>query len=172
MTGFERREVIRELLAGCKEPISGTSLAKRFAVSRQVIVQDIAILRAGGLEIMATSQGYCIPETFKQPDKIQFKVACRHSAEDMEKELEIIVDHGGRILDVAVEHPVYGELQGRLMLSSRRDIKQFLQNIKQTCAEPLSVLTQGVHLHTIEVSDMETKKMIIDELNQAGILLV
>jgi uncharacterized protein len=66
---------------------------------------------------------------------------------------------------------VYGELQGRLMLSSRRDIKQFLQNIKQTCAEPLSILTQGVHLHTIEVSDMETQKMIIDELNQAGILL-
>lgn len=172
MSGTERRDDIKGLLAGSKGPVSGTVLAKHYAVSRQVIVQDIAILRAGGMEIISTAQGYYIPETAKQPARQKFTVACQHSIDEMEKELEIIVDHGGKVLDVVVEHPIYGELRGLLMLNSRRGVSQFSDSIKKASVEPLSSLTNGVHLHTIEVPDAETQQSIIDELKKAGILLL
>lgn len=171
MSGSERRDAIRGTLTESKVPVSGTVLAKQFDVSRQVIVQDIAILRAGGMEIISTAQGYYIPETVKQTEAQTFTVACRHSGLEMEKELEIIVDYGGKVLDVVVDHPIYGELRGLLMLNSRRQIRQFVDNIEKAGVEPLSSLTHGVHLHTIEVPDEETKQIIIAELKKARILL-
>ncbi|HWR56530.1 MAG TPA: transcription repressor NadR [Negativicutes bacterium] len=169
--GSERREAIKNLLSGSEVPVSGTVLAKQFAVSRQVIVQDIAILRAGGMEIIATAQGYFIPDTVKKSTTLKFTVACQHSIEKMEQELEIIVDLGGKILDVVVEHPIYGELRGLLMLNSRRQVKQFVDSTQNAGVEPLSSLTNGVHLHNIEVSDEETKQLVIRELARADILL-
>lgn len=171
VSGSERRDAIKGILTGSKVPVSGTVLAKRYAVSRQVIVQDIAILRAGGTEIISTAQGYYIPQAIKQPAALTFTAACQHSGDEMEKELEIIVDLGGKVMDVVVEHPVYGELRGLLMLSSRRQVRQFTGSIAETGVEPLSSLTNGVHLHTIEVPDMETKQLIIAALKKADILL-
>ena len=98
-------------------------------------------------------------------------MACQHSIEKMEQELEIIVDLGGKILDVVVEHPIYGELRGLLMLNSRRQVKQFVDSTQNAGVEPLSSLTNGVHLHNIEVSDEETKQLVIRELARADILL-
>lgn len=170
VSGSERRAAIKEVLAASGGPVSGTVLAKQYAVSRQVIVQDIAILRAGGLGIISTAQGYYIPETAKQAAMQRFTVACQHTAEDMEKELEIIVDCGGKVLDVVVEHPLYGELRGLLMLSSRRHVRAFAESIIAG-AEPLSSLTNGVHLHNVEVADDETRELIIAELKKAGMLL-
>lgn len=172
MSGAERRAGIKAVLAESKGPIAGAVLAKHFAVSRQVIVQDIAILRAGGMEIISTAQGYFIPETIIKPTALKFTVACQHSKDEMKKELRIIVDHGGKVLDVVVEHPVYGELRGLLMLNSRVQVGQFADSIKQAGVGPLSSLTNGVHLHTIEAPDPETKQLIIAKLKAANILLL
>ena len=46
MEGDERRQFILKLLAGSESPLSGTEIAGKCGVSRQIIVQDIALLRA------------------------------------------------------------------------------------------------------------------------------
>ncbi len=137
-------------MRGQHGPAQGGELARHFRVSRQCVVQDIAILRAGGNEILATPQGYRLP---KQGAKgVRAILACKHAPERTEEELTILVDHGVKILDVLVEHPVYGELRGSLMIESRADLQDFLSNIRSTKAALLSSLTHGVHLHTVEAS--------------------
>src|ERR1700735_5003071 len=128
------------------EPVRGGELAKRFRVSRQCLVQDVAILRAGGEEIEATPRGYHLPATSRHGHREL--LACRHAPERTQEELQILVDHGVKILDVIVEHPVYGELRGSLMLESRADVQDFLRQVKSSHASLLSTLTGGVHLHT------------------------
>lgn len=54
MRAEERRQAIRELLQRAKQPVSATALAAQFSVSRQIIVGDIALLRAAGADISAT----------------------------------------------------------------------------------------------------------------------
>ena len=131
-------------------PTQGGALARHFRVSRQCVVQDIAILRASGNEILATPQGYRLPE--KSSRACRAILACKHAPERVEEELEILVDHGVNILDVLVEHPVYGELRGSLMIESRADLQDFLGKVRTTKAALLSSLTHGVHLHTVEAS--------------------
>lgn len=142
--------------------MTGTDLASRFSVSRQVIVQDIAILRAAGEEILATPQGYLVPGQHKSAS-VQGVFACRHTREQIEDEIGLIVDLGGKVLDVIVEHPVYGEMRGNLMIASRRDLGIFLEKLARTEARPLSALTDGVHLHTVEAME----KSVLDEIHQA-----
>lgn len=170
MDGKTRRQLLLDILkAG--EPVTGTSLARQLKVSRQAIVGDIAILRAAGVEIYATPQGYMLPVAVK-PGTITAKIACRHGMDDtLAKELEIIVDNGGKVIDVVVDHAVYGELRGNLMLASRRDIAEFLRKLKDSGSSPLSLVTDGVHLHTIEVPSKEALTAIETELRAAGILL-
>lgn len=166
----ERRAALQERLQASPEAVTGTALAQEFGVSRQVIVGDIAILRAAGSRIVATPQGYWIPkENIKQT--IQATLVCRHNNTQLAAELFTVVDRGGCVLDVAVEHPLYGELKGALRLSSRRDVERFLHNLGEAQAEPLSLLTGGVHLHTIEVPDRETLQEIEAELARMGILV-
>ncbi|MCG0277676.1 MAG: transcription repressor NadR [Thermanaeromonas sp.] len=151
------------------KPITGAELARRLGVSRQVIVQDMAILRAGGANVLATPQGYMLGPA-EEGHKRTF--ACQHDMAGMEKELLIIVDNGGRVLDVVVEHPLYGELRGFLMLSSRRDVYKFLESLHKSGAKPLYTLTeQGVHLHTVTAEREEVLEAIEAELAGAGILL-
>lgn len=58
MAGEERRQEILKYIEESKKPVSGQKLAEIFHVSRQVIVQDIALLRAGDREILSTNRGY------------------------------------------------------------------------------------------------------------------
>ena len=60
MGGQERREQILKILKNRKEPVAGTELAKRLQVSRQIIVQDMALIRANGVDILSTNRGYMI----------------------------------------------------------------------------------------------------------------
>ncbi|MBS4031144.1 MAG: transcription repressor NadR [Clostridiales bacterium] len=168
-TENRRRELLTLLQEG-GEPVTGNELAKRFGVSRQVVVQDIAILRAAGEKVLATPQGYLIPRARFEP-VVRAVVACRHSREQIEEEIGIIVDLGGKVLDVIVEHPVYGEMRGNLMIASRRDLSIFLEHLSKTEAQPLSALTDGVHLHTIEATAQTIIKEIFSQLNQAGFLV-
>jgi len=150
-------------------PAQGGELARRFRVSRQCVVQDIAILRASGEEILATPQGYRLPE--QGSGAFRAILACRHAPERTEEELQILVDYGVKILDVLVEHPVYGELRGALMIESRADLQDFLGSIRSTKAALLSSLTDGVHLHTVEASRQEMISRAKGKLRARGFLL-
>lgn len=168
MTTEERRERLLQRLAGASAPLSGTKLAREFGVSRQIIVGDISILRAQGRSIYATPRGYIMPQA---ADGELATLVCQHSAEGMEAELLAVVDNGGTVLDVIVEHPVYGPLRADLLLESRRDVKAFLTKMKKFAASPLLVVTGGVHMHTIRVADEEMLAAIKADLAALKILI-
>ncbi|HHY78281.1 MAG TPA: transcription repressor NadR [Clostridiales bacterium] len=169
MLSDERREKIFNILKERSIPITGADLSKITGVSRQVIVQDIAILRAKGYNIIATPQGYMLLNDKK--NKIQKVIACCHDKEGMRKELEIIVDNGGKVIDVIVEHPLYGEIKAMLMLESRLDVERFMKHYEDSDTKPLSALTGGIHLHTIEVPDEISYNHIIRDLEKHGYLI-
>ncbi len=170
MDAENRRGQLLALLQANSSPITGSSLAKQLGVSRQVIVTDVAILRAEGHDILATPQGYVIPS---ESAVLSRTIAVMHSSDpkDIERELNLIVDNGGRIRDVIIEHPLYGDLRGFLMIKSRKDVQEYLAKLLASEAEPLSVLTEGVHLHTIEAEDDETLKHIEQQLEAAKLTL-
>lgn len=164
----KRRSELLKILSEAKRPVTGMELGSSLGVSRQIIVQDIAILRASGEQVLATPQGY-LNSNLLQVSTRRI-IACQHTKEQIEEELGIIIDLGGRILDVIIEHPLYGELRGNLMIASRRDLCLFLQQLKETDAHPLSMLTCGVHLHTLEAADQQNMDEIIGALEKAGFL--
>ncbi|MDO5041564.1 MAG: transcription repressor NadR [Peptoniphilus sp.] len=168
MKGEIRRQKIIDILEKSGEAVSGTLLAEKLGVSRQVIVQDIALLRASEEEILSTSRGYCIKE---DTGKLTRRFRVRHSCDDLERELNIFVDAGGKVLDVIVENPVYGEIKGDLNLSSRRDVRQFVNKVQENRAVPLLTLADGIHQHTIEANNAEIMEEIHEELKKAGYLI-
>lgn len=164
----ERRRLVIEKLTQTGDPITGSDLADLFGVSRQVIVQDIAIIRAKGVPVLATSNGYLI-QSKSDPDKVIKTFVSKHDGFDrMEEELLIIIDYGGKIIDVIVEHPVYGEIVGTLMISTRDDVSKFVEKVKATDSKPLSSLTKGDHIHTIEVPSEKVFQLIMNELREKG----
>ncbi|MCQ2558958.1 MAG: transcription repressor NadR [Oscillospiraceae bacterium] len=168
MLTAERRAAISAYLQQAEAPVSASALAAKFAVSRQIIVGDIAVLRASGQDITATPRGYVITSA---PTGILRTVACRHSSKELETELQTIVDMGCSVLDVIVEHPVYGQISGRLDLSSRYDIQQFMHRCGSVSAHPLSGLTNGIHLHTLSCPDEQAYQHVCEALDKLGILL-
>ena len=167
MKASDRRNKIEEYLKEKSEPVSATFLAEKFSVSRQIIVSDIALLRASGIEVLATPRGYVL-----STDEIgtRHRIVCEHDPSKTEEELQIIVDFGCRVIDVTVEHPIYGELTGRLDISSRYEISQFIEKLKKESAHSLLELTDGVHLHTIECPSEEVFKEVKTALKKAEIL--
>lgn len=166
MTAEERRAAILDILTRSAGPVSASALAGRFGVSRQLIVGDVALLRAGGAAIDATARGYVVQG---RRAGLTRRVACRHQGAEMAAELQIMVDNGCVVVDVIVEHPVYGQLTGALGLASRYDVKEFIRRSK--AAQPLSLLTEGVHLHTLSCPDEEAFLRVKAELRAAGFLL-
>ena len=150
MDAVTRREAILRALNAADGPVSASALAAQFHVSRQIIVGDIALLRAAGEAISATPRGY-VPARTEQG--ITRTVACRHPIEGTEQELQIMVDNGCTVLDVVVEHAVYGQLTGQLQIRSRYDVAQFMERLVSDGAKPLSSLTDGIHLHTLLCPD-------------------
>lgn len=170
LSSDKRRKEILEKLKESEEPLTGSDLAELMGVSRQVIVQDIALLRAEGKEIFATPQGYFLAKS-RMPSKISRVYAVKHNFDRLEEELLLMVDLGGKVVDVIVEHPVYGEIKGNLMLSCRKDVYDFVQKLKSSQAKPLSSLTSGVHLHTVEAEKNEILEGIYEALKEKGLLL-
>lgn len=166
--GQARRAAVEQALEQAGGPVSAAALARRFSVSRQIIVGDVALLRAAGADIVATPRGYVLG---RRPAGVERTVACIHAPEEMEDELNAIVDAGGEVADVIVEHPVYGQLTGILGVSSRYDVQEFLRRVRTDDARPLSDLTGGIHLHTIRCKDDKTFQRIQKTLKKAGFLL-
>ena len=167
MDAQQRRQMIASRLAESSQPLSAGSLAQELSVRRQIIVGDVALLRAGGLDITATPRGYLLP---RGAAGVTCTLACRHTALQMEEELNAIVDQGCTVLDVVVEHPIYGQLTGPLHLSSRYDVAQFLTRCAQSAAAPLSQLTEGVHLHTVRCPDRQAADRVREDLERLGLL--
>ena len=166
MTAAQRRSAIYEQLTRADAPISAAALAQRFSVTRQVVVGDIALLRAEGHRITATPRGYMIPSE----TGLLRTIACHHSGGDTQKELFAMVDCGCTVLDVIVEHPVYGQLTAPLALSSRYDVKQFVQRMADSHAQPISALTDGVHLHTLSCPSEDAFAHLKATLQSMGML--
>ena len=168
MNGLKRREMIIKRITDCEKPLSASALAKEMQVSRQIIVGDIALLRAAGHDIYATPRGYVIR---MKESACHFTIACVHNHEDTRDELYIVVDHGATVLDVIVEHPVYGQLCGQLDLHARIDVDNFIERTMNHDIKLLSSLTDGIHLHTIECRDEKVKDQILNALKKKGYLL-
>lgn len=170
VNGEQRRDALLAHLRTQTGPVTGSTLAKLVDVSRQVIVQDLSLLKAQGLPIVATSRGY----VFGEQDAVtthERKIVCRHTLEEMETEMNALVDEGVTIRDVIVEHPVYGYITGQIMVKSRRDVRVFLERLRHENAEPLSRLTDGTHIHTIEADSEEALQSAITRLKELGILV-
>ena len=166
MIGKERRYEILNLIKSMKEPVSGTELAKKFDVSRQVIVQDIALLRAENYDIFSTTRGYIYKAT-RFFSKV-FPVC--HSDNQIEDELNTIVDLGGIVDDVFVQHEIYGNLKAELGINSRRKVQELIKAIENGESTPLKNLTYGKHFHTVYSDSEEVLELIEKELKAKGYL--
>lgn len=165
----QRRQRIIGIITSAPQPVTGTDLAAQLRVSRQIIVQDMAILRAAGADIISTPRGYLIGSQHATRAPYRGTLAVRHTRSQIAQELNALVDVGLRVVDVIIDHPIYGELRGLLMLESRADIRSFLARLEGT--EPLSSLTRGIHLHTVEASRAGAIEEGRDGLRELGILL-
>ncbi len=169
MEGQERRILLLDILEKSGKPISGSQLAKKLSVSRQVIVQDVALLRAMNKNIISTTKGYLL--YFPEQQKANRCFLIKHTTEEIEDELAMIVDLGGKILNVTVTHPIYGEISTDLMISSKQDVTIFVKQIKDNDTVPLKNLSQGVHFHTIEANSEEVLDNIEEGLRKKGYLI-
>lgn len=168
MEAEQRRDEILSLLQNSTAPVVARTLAETFDVSRQVIVGDIALLRAAGQDIYSTPKGYLMRKAVAPG--ITAQLVCTHSREETKEELYTIVDTGGEVLDVIVEHPLYGIIRGDLNISSRLEVDEFLDELNETDTSLLSTLTHGIHTHTIRAKDEETRDKVIAKLKEKGFL--
>lgn len=167
MSGEERREAILKVIRESSKPISGAALAKLYSVSRQVIVQDIALLRAADYEIISTNRGYIC----KMPSVANRVFKVSHTNAQIAEELNIIVDFGGIAEDVFVRHGVYGQLRAALNIRNRKQVQKLVEDISSGKSVPLYTVTSGYHYHTVLADSEETLDLIEAELGRKGFLV-
>lgn len=170
MMGDERRQAILVQLRGADRPVSGTALAETAGVSRQVIVQDIALLRADGHDLVATNRGYVLREGSSEPSIPTRLIKVHHTAEQLEDELQTIVDLGGTVQTVMVNHRAYGKITADLDIRSRSGIARYLENIRTGKSFPLMTVTSGYHFHRIAADTEEALDRIEAALAARGYL--
>jgi transcriptional regulator of NAD metabolism len=166
VSGEARREAIVQAIRNSQKPVSGGNLAKQMQVSRQVIVQDIALLRANGLRIESTNRGYVMRE--EKCVRRVFKVA--HPDEAVEDELNLIVDYGGCVEDVFIAHKVYGVMRGILKVHSRLEVQNYMNEIRSGKSRLLKNVTSGFHYHTVTAESEEILDLIQEALKKKGFL--
>ena len=167
MNTSERRKEILKTLRSSDFPVAARELAAKFGVSRQVIVQDVALLRAAGYDVRSTSRGYVLEESAAHSRV--FKVS--HTDGEMEDELCAIVDLGGRVCNVMVNHRVYGLMEAELDIRSRREVQEFLENIRGGKSSPLKNITANYHYHRIEADSERTLDLIENVLREKHYLI-
>jgi len=169
MNGEGRRTKIIEILQNREEAVSGAELAKMLNVSRQVIVQDIALLRAVNRNIISTTKGYVL--YVKEVQKVNRCFLVKHSDDEIEDELCTIVDNGGKVMDVIVMHDIYGEISTGLIIKNRQEVYDFVEKLKSHKTIPLKDLTGGVHLHTVEADSEAILDSIEKKLREKKYLI-
>ena len=163
MTGSERREAILNRIKSSERPVAGRALAASYDVSRQVIVQDIGALREKGYGIIATNRGYLC--------QVQRVFQVCHTDQQIEDELNVMVDLGGVVMDVFVQHEIYGKIRAELNVSSRRKVEAFCRELREGRSSPLKNITSGVHYHTVSADSDETLEQIRQALAERGYLV-
>lgn len=171
MTVDKRQKSILNELEQSNQPIVARKLAEKFSVSRQIIVGDIALLRAAGHEILSTPKGYLLQKEWaSSSNEVKRKFACKHSIDETVDEINTIVVNGGKVIDVSIDHPIYGEITGALNIFTQADAKHFNEKVKKGETSLLSELTEGVHMHTIAADTMEQLDRIEEKLDEKGYL--
>ncbi|KLO25014.1 MULTISPECIES: transcription repressor NadR [unclassified Marinitoga] len=163
---MDKKQRILKILENSENPVKGKILAEKIGISRQMIIQYISRLKSDGHKIIATRDGYILEKEVG----IRKMIAVKHSTDEIENELFAIVQAGGKIIDVIVEHPLYGEIKGRIDVKNEEDIIRFMSLLKTTQATPLLELSDGVHIHTIEVKDEKSFEKIKKAINKYLIL--
>lgn len=171
LQGKERREKILQWLMTSNSPLTGAELANRANVSRQVIVQDISLLKAKSHPILATSNGYLYMNETAENGFITQVIACHHDSKDTREELYTMVDHGCTVKDVIIEHPIYGELKASIMVSNRAEVDHFVNRIETENAPYLLELTDGIHNHTITAREEWQIEHAMKALRDKGFLV-
>ncbi len=146
------------MMKDATSPLSGGALGAETGVSRQVVVQDIALLRTEGYNIVATARGYILDE----PKQVVRMFKTFHTDDQTEEEITSIIDLGGCVLDVMVNHRVYGKVSAPLNLRNRRDVRKFIDQLETGRSTPLLNVTSGYHFHKVSADSEE----ILDEIEQ------
>ncbi len=166
MNVAQRRTEIVDLLRHSTSPVAAKTLADHFHVSRQVIVQDMAVIRASLSGIESTYRGYIL----QQPAVCSREFKVCHGPEQAVEELNLIVDCGGRIRNISISHRVYGRISADLDIRSRQDVLDFMNSLKDSKSTLLGSATSGYHYHLIEAPSEERLDLIERQLKEAGIL--
>ena len=168
--GSKRREELIAYLSDRTEPVNGSDLAAYFGVSRQIIVQDIALLRARNQEILSTNKGYLLFRPLSAKQGVSSVIRTQHSAAQTFTEMHIILEYGGQIRDVFVEHDLYGEIRSDLIIETLQDAEEFCEKMKHSTSRPLKELTGDCHYHTITAPSEKVLQLIRKDLKAAGLL--
>ncbi len=171
LDGSQRRVKIIELLSMQNTPISGTDLAKQFGVSRQVIVQDVALLRAENNNILSTNKGYILFKPHFDDNLYKEVILVKHTKEQILDEMATIVDLGGKMLDVFIEHKLYGHIRSDLIINNLTDARDFVRKTNNSTSKPLSALTENYHYHTIAAPSQKAMELIKADLREKGYLI-
>ena len=168
MDGALRRKKILEYLSVNTQPVSGAALAKRFKVSRQSIVQDIALLRAANHKLLSTNKGYLLNQDAAPKQCRVFKI--NYTPERLEQALCVIVDAGGQILDITVQHPLYSRVRLEIHIASRKDVQEFMEKLADEHSQPLDIWSPGTHFYTVEAPSIAILHGIEADLRACGLL--
>ena len=167
MKATDRRKEIAAVLTSSETPVSGSSLSEKFGVSRQIIVQDISVLKAAGYEILSTPHGYIVQSSPLKERVFKLK----HTTSDTENELNTIVDLGGTVADVFVWHKVYGKVEAKMNIFSRMHVRQFLEGVRSGKSTELMNITGGYHYHTVTAESDEILDKIEKALDEKGFIV-
>lgn len=168
--GRERRAVILHTLKRASTPMSATRLAAQCGVSRQVIVQDVALLRAAGHEVLSTNRGYLLTPTSKPRLAAVQVFKCHHTSEQIRDELYAVVDNGGVVEDVFIYHRAYGTVRAEMNVASRRDADALVAALATGASKPLMLATGGYHYHTVSAGTEPALAAIEQRLRDLGFL--
>ncbi len=83
-----------------------------------------------------------------------------HTNDQTEDELTTIVDIGGTVVDVFVWHRVYGKIEAKLNVASRRNVQQCIDGLVSGKSSALMNITSGYHYHTVKADSEETLDLI------------
>ena len=170
MKAAERRKAIVARLMSEKEAIPGNALSEEFHVSRQIIVQDIALMRAENNGILSTNKGYLLRSSKTENTQPKRVFYVKHATEVVLDEFMTVLDLGGKILDVAVEHELYGQINVDLLIETKADALDFHNKMMGCANQPLKVLTGGCHYHTVSAPSEKLLDLIEAELLHKGYL--
>lgn len=166
-----RRTAIIVYLERQSGPVSGSELARQFGVSRQVIVQDIALLRAEHRHILSTNKGYVLLHAQEKHKGFTDVITVKHTVEQTMEEMSSIVDYGGSMLDVFIDHDLYGQIRIDLVIDDTEDAQEFYEKLQSSKSGPMKELTEGCHYHTITAPSKKALGLIRQELREKGILV-